>query len=219
MRRRSAAALGAAVALLAATPALATTPKSRLARCAPRHSRVVAADAQAEVYVLPESAKLQINVAGCVVGQRQTHVLGRPFGASTEGAGGIERATIAGTVVGYEQSQVPGVNQDTASYNWIVVRDLRTGRVVHKVPTGERRGANPLGSVGAGRAVTIVVKADGAVAWIAEPLSGEYEVHALDRQGERLVAHGPDVEPHSLALRGSTLSWEEAGARSSAILD
>jgi hypothetical protein len=65
----------------------------------------------------------------------------------------------------------------------------------------------------------IVVKQDGAVAWISEPLAGgPIQVHAVDRTGSRLLASSEIVEPKSLVLVGSTLYWAEAGIRKSVAL-
>lgn len=102
---------------------------------------------------------------------------------------------------------------------WVVVRDLRTGRVLHNVPTGTQSPPVPH-FVGAGEATTIVVKRDGAVAWIVESkcLGGEYQVHALDEDGERVLASGRDIAPRSLALVGSTLYWTQGGKPYSATL-
>ncbi len=99
------------------------------------------------------------------------------------------------------------------------MRDLRTGRVVHEVPTGD----NPYREdLGIGRATDVVVKTDGAVAWIAEGKHGKeygvYQVHALDSSGERTLAVGPEIDPGSLALAGSTLYWTQGGKPFSAPL-
>jgi hypothetical protein len=49
----------------------------------------------------------------------------------------------------------------------VVVRNLRTGKVIRRVPTGTLVPPQP-SVVGVGPAVSIVAKPDGAVAWIAE---------------------------------------------------
>jgi hypothetical protein len=103
----------------------------------------------------------------------------------------------------------------------VVVENLRTGRVLHKVPTGT---SSP-GAVGIGPVVSLVVKSDGAVAWIVENeiparhVPAEYEVHAVDKTGNRLLASGSDIDPHSLALAGSTLYWTQGGKPMSAPLN
>jgi hypothetical protein len=103
----------------------------------------------------------------------------------------------------------------------VLVRDLWTGRVIHRLPTGVPKSPRP-GLVGAGSTTIIVVKTDGAVAWIAEkPGVGkgtEYQVHAVDKMGSRLLASGEDVDGSSLALAGSTLYWTQGGKPFSAPL-
>lgn len=82
-----------------------------------------------------------------------------------------------------------------------------------------------------GRAEKIVLKGDGAVAWIAlDDLRSErverergrevnfYDLYALDSTGERLLASGLELDPSSLALAGSTLYWTEDGKPFSALL-
>ncbi len=106
----------------------------------------------------------------------------------------------------------------------MVVRGLRTGRILHRVSTGARAPGGG-GGVGPGPATAIVVKRDGAVAWITEawirpPDTDLYfEVHALDRRGERLLALAPGIDPASLALAGSRLYWTQGGKPMSATLD
>ena len=71
----------------------------------------------------------------------------------------------------------------------------------------------------------MVVKSDGAVAWIAENEIGpphgppEYEVNAVDKTGNRTLAAGTDIAPSSLALAGSTLYWTQGGKPMSAPLN
>jgi hypothetical protein len=100
----------------------------------------------------------------------------------------------------------------------VIVRDLRSGRVLRSTPTGTS--TNPM-VVGVGPTTSIVLKKDGAVAWIVDT-SGEqnrYQVHAADRSGARLLASGSDVDPSSLALAGSTLYWTQGGKAFSAALN
>jgi hypothetical protein len=111
----------------------------------------------------------------------------------------------------------------------VVVRDLSTGRVLHKVPTGSPVKSNPY-QAGVGPVVALVVKANGSVAWIAEDVersmnvgSSEvvpyFDVWEADKTGSRLLASGFDVDPSSLALAGSTLYWTQGGKPFSASLN
>jgi hypothetical protein len=66
--------------------------------------------------------------------------------------------------------------------------------------------------------VAIVVKSDGSVAWIVES-SSEYQVRAVDKSGSRVLSSGTNIDPHSLALAGSTLYWTQGGKPKSAMLN
>ncbi len=65
----------------------------------------------------------------------------------------------------------------------------------------------------------MAVKSDGSIAWIGGlgtiPVRG---VYVLDKSGQRMLASGPDIDPHSLALVGSTLYWTRGGQPFSAPL-
>lgn len=72
----------------------------------------------------------------------------------------------------------------------MVVRDLRTGKVLHRESTGTPSASSK--DIGVGATVAIVVKSDGAVAWInVDELS--YQAHAVDKTGSRLLASGSDI--------------------------
>jgi hypothetical protein len=118
----------------------------------------------------------------------------------------VEKVTLSGSVVGYEEFDI----QIGVSSRWaVIVRDLRTGRVLHR--------ANSTG----GFVQDLVLKTDGAVAWIVDTrfLPDEYAVVALDKTGMRTLASGPSVAPSSLALAASTLYWTQDGKPFSAVLD
>ncbi len=175
------------------------------------------ADAQAMVFVKP--LQLEPRVYGCVFGHRGVTNLGAPSQCvSPGGCAGISLERLAGTVVGFELSSTPGLEGNGASYA-IVVVDLRTGRRVHKVPTGVPKQPKP-GILGIGPAQSLAVKSDGAVGWIvdANREDGSRQVRAVDASGERTLAAGPEIDDKSLALTGSTLYWLEGGAPMSAVL-
>ncbi len=97
--------------------------------------------------------------------------------------------------------------------------NLKSGRRLHQIFVKNAQcNAQVLG---------LVLKEDGAVAWIARsekegcPERAEtFEVHALDSAGERLLANGgTDVAAESLALAGSTVYWMQGGRPYSATLN
>jgi hypothetical protein len=122
-----------------------------------------------------------------------------------------------------------GSGDPAGGYWGMTVRDLSNGKVVHTVPTGTPvhpapprvEGGLTRSNVGIGPATAIVVKNDGAVAWIVSTPKedGYYQVHAVDKMGSRVLATGPEIEPHSLALAGSTLYWTQGGKPMSATLN
>ncbi len=188
-------------------------------KCGTDHGRVIAADTQAQLYISLNIEESLI-VHGCVYGDKHSYELGYFPGDGTCSSSGcapiVERETLAGSLVAYEYSK-SGIEE----FTWlVVVRDLRTGRVLHRVPTGTPRSPNPL-LIGAGSTTVIVLKSDGSVAWIVEkPVKNEteYEVHALDKTGNRVLAVGTDIGPKSLALAGSTLYWTQSGQPHSTVL-
>jgi hypothetical protein len=125
-------------------------------------------------------------------------------------------------MVAYEKTEHScGLDESECSGTFIVVvRNPSTGRIVHRVPTGTPLQPTP-SFVGIGETTAIVVKSDGAVAWITEVALGEggYQVHALDKAGSRVLASGEDIKPYALGLRGSELFWAEGGKRMSTVLN
>ena len=190
-------------------------------KCGAAHGRVIAADQQAQLYIATDVEEYFV-VRGCVYGHRGSYELGYQAGekaCSSSGCLDIHRETLAGPIVAYEYFSSAG----EAEAFLVIVRDLRNGRVLHRVPTGIPRPENASKVIGAGFASVIVVKPDGAVAWINEHPLGrleetEYEVHALDGIGNRVLASGTDIGARSLALAGNTLYWTQGGQPHSAIL-
>jgi hypothetical protein len=166
---------------------------------------VVVADAQAEVY--ETEGRSENEMFACAYASGHAYPLGpKPEAGTSSGGGGVEKVTLSGSVVGYQEFVV----RTEASSRWtVVVRDLRTGRVLHR--------ADSTGSF----VQDIVLKPDGAVAWIVDTnfLPAEHSVVALDKSGIRTLASGPSVVPSSLALAGSTLYWTQAAKPFSAVLN
>jgi len=204
------------------------------AKCPRGHTHLITADTQAQVYQVfsPEPSE----ILGCVYGGKHLYSVGVVPEISSRAGGESTHYTLAGVVLASEVFSfrtfpIPGLEE------WHVdVENLRTGQVLHSVPTGTVPGANggqttvpvgdtPPNTVGVGPIVTLVVKSDGAVAWTVENriparhVPAIYEVHALDGSGARVLATGSDIDPHSLALAGSTLYWTRDGKPMSAPLD
>lgn len=195
--------------------------------CVPKYSRLIVADRQAQVFQAsyPPGVDEYGDVYGCANGRSHRYHLGAVPTISSTGGSAVAHETLAGPVVAYEESKYGGYESDVRSEAWIFVRDLHTGRLLHKVPTGT---AGEPGQVGVGYSTAIVVKRDGAVAWIVDnfglnvglpPETVPYfEVKSLDGSGLRTLAEGTDVDPSSLALAGSYLYWTQGDHASSALL-
>jgi len=226
-----------ALALLIAGHSYAARAGAPIAQCPPAHARVLRSDRQAVVYKIRESGIETLEsehyrvyfpgIRGCVRGHTRSYKLGEPFafnGSSQGGSGhGIGNIALGGAMVAFEESlrnvSGDGERESVGNNEWrVVVRDLRTGKVVHRVPTGTYSPPSAK-IIGVGPTTAVVVKSDGAVAWIAENGVGNYEVHALDKTGSRLLASGENIKPYVLGLKGSTLYWEQEGKRHSAVLD
>jgi hypothetical protein len=156
-----------AVLLATGSAGAARSDRKASAKCAPGHSRLIVANARAEVFEAPEppGPPEGLGVYGCLYGQKLYFLGTLPYG-SAEGSGGLKHETLAGQVVAYEESS--SGRAESGREEWrVVVRDLRSGKVLRRVPTGMTTPPNPR-IVGAGFTSAIVVKSDGAVAWIVE---------------------------------------------------
>jgi hypothetical protein len=197
--------------LIAASPTHASKVRRKSPTgCGTRHGHIIVGDSRAIVYREIERFGTPA-VFGCTYIGRRPYRLGVAAGeipCSSQGCGGIEHETLAGPFTAYESS-FSGIESGTFL---VIVRDLRNGRVLHQAPTGVPFPPDPL-VTGNGPISSISLKADGSVAWITVDSVGEathYEVHALDKTGNRLLATGTDIDPHSLALAGSTLYWTQS---------
>jgi hypothetical protein len=163
-------------------------------RCSSHHE-FVAQDAHARVWV-----KEGYYLFACAFGKRKSYEVG-PWteGASPEANVGTWPIVLASVTVAYCRFE-EFYNEHTAKYTF-EVRNLRTGRVIFR---------------NAELTHDIVLKPDGAVAWVTNNLvvAGQGfvpEIHIADKVGVRVVATGAEIEPYSLAVAGDTLYWSAAG--------
>jgi hypothetical protein len=205
--------------LLSASAGAAHSPHPASEKCRRGRGHTIVANARAQLYEA-ENKLSEHEIYGCAYGGRQVYGLGPLPSGSSSGAGGVEEEVLTGTIAAYEKFSITSNTPNSSGpSSWLViVRDLRTGRVLHRVPTGTSTSPE---DVGGGFTSGIVVKNDGAVAWIVEiryhPV--EFEIHVVDRQGSRILASGTNVDPQSLALAGSTLYWTQGGKPSSTTLN
>jgi hypothetical protein len=211
-------------------------------KCVPGHAHTIAANGRVQLFTALERGGGSTLVYGCAYGRRGTYALGLAPGpcVSPHGCGGVEHEVLAGPFVAYEESLFT-LNE---ALQYVIVKDLRSGRVLHKVPTGSVLPQNgEFSSVGVGNVVAMVMNSDGATAWIADDEARSvgrgaaevpfFDVESVGRQGSRLLASGTDVDPASLALavdaggvgearrnvRASKVYWSQGGQSFSAGLD
>jgi hypothetical protein len=238
--RRIAIAVIAVLALLLATVegSAASTHGATVLKCPSPGSRILLADTQATIYTVREGLIEHLNgkrkvvpivaTRGCGTTSKRSFRLDWEYAeaGSPESGSPIPRnLVLSGPIVAYEESlhggnrYTEGRGEEPVEEWHVVVRDLRTGKILHRVPTGMNDKGHPK-FVGDGPTVAIVVKANGAAAWITDTVQSEnrYQVHALDETGERILAMGSNIDPHSLALSGSTLYWTQGGKPASTSL-
>jgi hypothetical protein len=96
----------------------------------------------------------------------------------------------------------------------VKVVDLRSKRVLHRRYSPQDEGSS---------IESLVLKRDGSAGWIRndcpDPPTCNNVVLKADHTHRHRLDSGPDIDPHSLVLHGSTMSWTKAGVRRSATLD
>ena len=196
------------IALAACGSSLGKAPGgSAAASCGPARAKTLAVDQTARVY---ESGG---NVYGCSTASRRSYRLGASARSIREGRAGP--IALAGTDVAYGYT-VYGV--DTVSAQ-VRVRDLATGKQLRSEPATTA----PARVEFRESVDSVVVRSDGAVAWIGESgsvISGPTttEVDRADARGLAKVDSGSGIDVHSLRLHGATVTWRHGGRSRSASL-
>jgi hypothetical protein len=176
--------------------------------CGPASARTLAVDSLARVY---ESGG---SVYACVRGASTARRLGSAQSCiRSQRAGPV---ALAGETVAYGLESC-GVDTGFGS---VVVRRLSDGQQLRSLAATTQ----PLLPESYQQVSSLVVKSDGAVAWIGVAKSiirhGEnVEVHKADKRGAAELDSGTAVGQSSLRLRGSQVTWRHAGAVRSATLN
>jgi hypothetical protein len=148
---------------------------------------------------------VRASVFGCSLKGHKVFTLGQT--TSCIRSRRVAPVTVAGELAAYGLEQC-GVD---AGLSNVVVRRLTDGVQLRSLPATTR----PLGPESYQSVASLVLKSDGAVAWIGAASSiirrGSYaEVHRADRRGQALLDSGAAIDPRSLRLHGSTFSWRHA---------
>jgi hypothetical protein len=207
---------GLAIALAAcgsssASPQTAPSPtasSSGSARCGPSGAHTLAASHLARVYVLGGG------VYGCSLGGDRSFRLGNDARSIREER--VGPLALAGRDAAYGLTRY-GVDTLSAT---VIVERLSDGKQLHNSSATSR----PLGPEFFQSVKSILVKSDGAVAWVANAgsiISGrpaEVEVNRADMRGALLLDSGAGIDPRSLRLHNSTVTWRHGSATRSATL-
>jgi hypothetical protein len=200
--------------LVGAAPSVAAKRHRAPAGCSRAVGQPVTADAQAQVYAVSSAGSPRVSYWGCAFGRRQSYQLGHAVdGTATAG----RVFAVAGPVVAY--TTIAPATATAPETLKLIVLNLKTGQMMHHQsfpPWGE--------------ASSIVVKEDGAAAWITPNREERQECHPLgtacyyietvEANGAgTFLAVGSNIEPTSLALAGSTLYWMQGSKPHSASLN
>ncbi len=136
------------------------------------------------------------------------------LGLDIDGDPDVGLYRLAGPYVAYAESSCEGLGPCLSD---VIVRDLRTGKASFRAAPP----SDPFDQVS-----DLVLTENGAVAWIAQPksLGGtppaslETTLWASDGQGSKVLASGDGIDPRSLELSGSTLTWLKDGVPMTATL-
>jgi hypothetical protein len=207
---------GAAIVVLAvcagtATPSAADSARvgRSLGSCRAQGAATLAADRVAVVFSSHGS------VYACLQATGARRKLGSA-GVCNLAPGRVAPVRLAGEIVAYGLARC-GVDTGSSS---IVVRDLVTGKRLANVPAGTiARGPESYVLV-----ESLVLTGGGGVGWIAVDESlvrtrpSIYEVHRFMGAKSALLDHGSAIDPASLRLAGSRMTWRNGQTMRSARL-
>jgi hypothetical protein len=176
------------------------------ARCGPASAKTLAADGRVRVYSLRQ------DVYGCSAARGRSFRLGHASRALAQSR--VGPVAVAGDLAAYGLQSF-GVDTVSAS---VVVRRLTDGTVVKDLRATRAVSAEASESIG-----SVAVLASGTVAWIGSEHSivghrSAIEVHSAGAGGDQILDSGPNIDPASLRLHGSRLTWVDGGATRHATL-
>lgn len=207
--RRYAAVLLAAPALTACGTSVAASVMPALpARCGPTGAATLARSPAARIYVDRQVAY------GCAGATGKSYRLGGRGACLVMPR--VEPVLLAGSFAAYGLTTC---GTDTA-HSQVLVRNLANGKLL----VGDYAISGGVPPESFERVNAIVLKRDGAVAWLAGLGSiglhgNRFEVVRVDRRGQALLDSGPRIAANSLRLQGSTVTWTDGGRTRSATLD
>jgi hypothetical protein len=196
-----------AVALSVGGPAAWSRPAHLAsAACSPAGSQTLASSRSSRVYALGGKAY------ACLDSNGKTYKLG----SATLCIGGVRAGpfALAGGDVAYGATSC-GIDFSSSE---LIVKSLVSGRTLRRAPATNTSLVEQEGGVR-----SLVLKADGSVAWIAteQSLGNHHRLLQLfkdDKGGLKLLDSGLSVAPSSLKLRGSQLTWRRDGTSRHATL-
>jgi hypothetical protein len=203
---------GACLGVAANAPTTAEASSGRTKACESKASRTLRSSTRA-VRIFRKNGKTY----GCHYGRGRAYALGDRNGEESADFNELNFLQVAGAFAGYERLTTGRLGSLSRS----TTINLRTGRFVRDVYNGGGPSA-PVVEV-----TDLELRRTGSMAWITQsrdsdvsgPLPIQYEVRAGVRSSSfALLDAGPDVDPRSLALEGTTLYWTRAGVRRSAAL-
>lgn len=184
-----------------------TGPPATTTACGPASATTLAANGRVRVYVLHQV------VYGCSAARKRSFRLGHGTRSLAESS--VGPVAVAGDLTAYGLRNF-GVDTVISS---VVVRRLTDGAQLKELAATHARGAESFQSIG-----SVVVRPDGAVAWIGtqHSIAGGrgtvLEVHASSTAGDRVLESGSAIDATSLRLRGTTLTWVDGGVTRHATL-